>query len=62
LTGQNAVERFLEAFVYPGKVTDFASADADVAGRDVGVFAGVALELDPERQAEPSDFPGWIAI
>jgi hypothetical protein len=36
----------------PKNITDFAFADADLAGRGVSVAADAALELDPERVAE----------
>jgi hypothetical protein len=55
LAGQNAGERFLEKCVHPENVTDFASADADVAARNISISVDLALEFDDERLAEPYD-------
>ena len=52
LAGQHAVEAVGDALVLAEQEADLAAADADVAGRDVGVRADVAVELRHERLAE----------
>ena len=44
-----------DPLVLAEQVADLALAHADVAGRDVGVLAEVAVELGHERLAEPHD-------
>jgi hypothetical protein len=59
-------ERILASPVHPEQRINFASADADAAGRDVRVSVDVSLELGDQRLAEPFDIAvglsGWIEI
>ena len=57
LAGQHA--RFVavgDALVLAEQEADLARADADVAGRHVGVLAEVTVQLGHEALAEPHDF------
>ena len=56
LAGQHAgLVAVGQALVLAEHVADLAPADADVAGRHVGVFAEVAVQLGHERLAEAHD-------
>ncbi|SKX71357.1 Uncharacterised protein [Mycobacteroides abscessus subsp. abscessus] len=44
-----------DALVLAEEVADFATADADVTRRDVGVLTDMAIQLGHERLAEPHD-------
>ena len=52
LARERAGELVAQPLVLPEEISDLASADADVTGRDVGVLADVALEFGHERLAE----------
>ena len=62
LAGEDAGEFIAEALVLAKQETDLASAHADVAGRDVGVRADVALQFGHEALAEAHDFVVTLAF
>src|SRR5690606_20428439 len=56
LAGQNAgLVAVSEALVLAEQIADLAPADADIAGRNVGIFAQMPMQLGHERLAEAHD-------
>src|SRR5581483_5512225 len=62
LAGQDARELVADPLVLAEEVPDLSTADADVAGRHVGVRADVALELGHERLAKAHDLSVALAL
>ena len=60
--GQDAGEFVAQPLVLAEQEADFASAHADVAGRDVGVRADVALQFGHEALAEAHHFVVTLAL
>lgn len=62
LTSEDPCELVPEALVLPKQVADLASADTNVASRNVGVSADVPLELGHEGLAEAHDLVVGLAL
>ena len=60
--GEHRGEAVGQAFVLAEKVADFAAANADVAGGNVGIRADVAEQLAHERLAEAHHFAVALAF
>ncbi len=54
--GQDAGELVAQSLILAKQKADFASADADVAGRNIRVRADMAEQFGHEALAEPHDF------
>ena len=61
LAGENADELVTEALVLAEEVADFAAADADITGGNVGVGSDMAGKLGHEALAETHDFAVGLA-
>ena len=62
LAGQDAGELVAQALVLAEQEADLAAAHADVAGRNVGVRADVALQFGHEALAEPHHLVVALAL
>ena len=61
LAGENADELVAQALVLAEEVADFAAADADVTGGNVGIGSDMAGKLGHEALAETHDFAVGLA-